>query len=246
MPIWAIVLVVVSLVGVLFAVCFTKHKSGRKSSPGSDSSFEVAVASVRTKNNSAGTEATSIFETYVGDFDTKYTDRGNELTGFVKIQLKDNVVGYNIEGSCDDADGRATITEGFVMYSGDAWWVEETLSGADKGLRVLTEGKLDLSTNAFAGSWRANNGVRGHYTEFQGKNVSKTFRAGGAMGSTPQTLDQMLQEDIPTVDATVETPVFSAAPVVVHAVAEPEMYQPATPVVSAVPAPTGGVYNPHY
>mmetsp|Transcript_16475 Transcript_16475/g.29885 ORF Transcript_16475/g.29885 Transcript_16475/m.29885 type:complete len:160 (-) Transcript_16475:238-717(-) len=135
-----------------------------------------------------------------------YNDRGTQMSGFVKVQLKNNDVdGYKIDGSTHDADGHSIITDGYVSYSGQAWWVDETFSGADRGLKVLTEGKFDFSTNTFRGTWRANTGIRGHYTEFRGKQLSKTFKP---------LSDPQRQEDIPMAIAMVETPVVPTSGIV--------------------------------
>lgn len=213
---------------------------------GNDTSFNEAVFKAREKQTMASSvyvtnNATPNFETYEGDFDVEYTDRGRVHSGFVKLQLKHTSPYYKIEGQCRDADGSATITEGFSTYSGDTWWVEETLSGNDKGLKVLTEGKFDFMSNTFSGTWRANNGVLGKYKSFTGKNVSKTFSPGGNMASNPQTLNEMLQEDIPMVVATVETPVV-AAPPCVQAVPEIEPYVPASSAYPTASAPPAGQF----
>merc|ERR1712013_902750 len=65
---------------------------------------------------------------------------------------------------------------GFVSYSGDSWWVEETHLGIDRGLKVLTEGKLDFATNSFAGTWRSNSRNSGHYSHFASDRVTKTYK----------------------------------------------------------------------
>lgn len=258
MPVWALILIVVIIIIIIVAICIHKGKSiaAGSPSPGSDSSFETAVGQARGKqtdqaifnarlnnqNQTTAQDNAMRFETYEGDFDVKYMDRGNVLTSFVKIQLKNNGDnGYKIEGECSDADGSSKITEGRVLYSGEAWWVEETFSGADKGMKVLTEGKFDLSKNEFSGTWRANTGIRGKYTEFRGKNISKNFRpqsagtTGMTSNPTPQTLEQMLEEDIPMVHAMVETPVVAAAPYV-HAVPESASAVPTVAASAAVPS----------
>ncbi|KAL7525077.1 hypothetical protein ACHAWF_001201 [Thalassiosira exigua] len=184
----------------------------------SDSEFEEVVSKARTKQRKTdiGYYPLRDFETYQGDFSIKYMDRDKELSGTTRIELKNNGSnGYTIKGSCKDADGVSTITEGFSSYSGDAWWVEETSEGKDKGLKVLIEGLFDFHSNQLTGTWRANTGVSGKYTEFKAEDVSETFTpageaAAGAMEASPQTLQQMLEEDIPSAVASpLDTPLLS-------------------------------------
>ena len=179
--------------------------------------------------------ATPAFETYAGDFDVQYMDRGNKHSGKSKIQLTANGEGmYNISGNCSDVDGSAKITEGFANHDGVAWWIEETMTGSDKGLRVLTEGEFNFDGNNFVGKWRSNTGINGTYVKFQSNNAQKAFIStvgGGESGeSGPPTLEEQLAQDLVP---TVETPVVAAAPVIVQAaVPEPELY--ILPTVSAV------------
>ena len=97
-------------------------------------------------------------------------------------------------------------------------------------MKVLTQGRFDFATNAFTGNWRANTGVMGNYTEFRGKNISKTFIS-ATMASNPQTLEQQLAEDIPTVVATVETQLGASSAPTVQAV--PAATSVAIPIASA-------------
>jgi len=172
------------------------------------------ISNCSAKNDAATCEN---FETYEADFDMKYNDRkeratesqllvdrptrnqGNEIRGVVQIRLKNSGLGgYRIEGSTVDAYGLATITDGFVLYAGEAWWVEEIFSGNDKGLKVLSKGKFHFSSNRFAGTWRANTGFNGDYIEFNGRHVSKTFKpVAEGIPSNPQSLAQILEGDIP-------------------------------------------------
>ena len=116
------------------------------------------------------------FETFSGTFDMSYVDRGKQFCGHVVLELKNNERGgYSVTGTTSDADGTAVITEGLVTFEGDAWWVDEVLNGNDKGLKVLTTGKFDWSTNNFEGTWRASTGQSGRYTSFESTNVTKTF-----------------------------------------------------------------------
>lgn len=149
--------------------------------------FDEAVSKALLKHINANNDyntnlLTSSFETLSGDFDVKYVDNidnEREMSMFMKILLKDNTSCYKIEGESSDANvGSATITEGFATYSGIAWWVEETFSGTDKGLKILSEGIFDLARNTFTGTWKANTGICGSYTDFKGSNVYKTFSPG--------------------------------------------------------------------
>lgn len=247
MPIWGWVSISAGIIGGLVCCCVYKKQRSTSSSGNAaaaagqknETSFNEAVFKARQKQTEessvyATNNATPNFETYEGDFDVEYSDRGRVHSGFVKLQMKHTSPYYKIEGQCSDADGSATITEGFSTYSGDTWWVEETFSGNDKGLKVLTEGNFDFTSNTFSGTWRANSGVLGQYKSFSGKNVSKTFSPGENVTSNPQTLHDMLQEDIPMAVASVETPVVAALPVV-QAVPEIEPFVPAS---SAYPTPS--------
>ena len=229
---WLIIAIVVMvIVGVSICICRSKS-SGSANRIGSDAGFDEAVSVARSRPQVVNSAAitTPSFENYAGDFEVKYNDRGKVMSGCAKIRLKksDTVCGtYAIEGECSDADGTAKIIDGSVAYSGEGWWVEETLSGTDRGLKVLTQGRFDFATNAFTGNWRANTGVMGNYTVFRGKNISKTFIS-ATMASNPQTLEQQLAEDIPTVVATVET----------------QPGAPSAPTVQAVPAAATSVAIP--
>jgi len=241
-----VIITIVAVVLGCLCFCFWK-KNGSQSSgagaAGSDSGFDAAVASARQKLESANISeayATSgsspAFQTFEGDFDVQYMDRGKQLSSFVKIKLMNTGGQYKIEGDCSDADGSAKITEGFASHSGDAWWVEQTFSGNDAGLKVLTEGRFDFEANEFRGKWRANTGVSGTYTSFKGKNCTKTFSPGGAAASAPQTLEQMLEVDIPMAHATYEdAPVVQAVPEVEQAI----------PTVSGIPAPSAPPAEPY-
>mmetsp|Transcript_30121 Transcript_30121/g.51271 ORF Transcript_30121/g.51271 Transcript_30121/m.51271 type:complete len:414 (-) Transcript_30121:328-1569(-) len=187
---------------------------------GSDPNFDAAVQNAKyigCCTFSDGTAPAPAFEKYEGDFDVIYNDRGTLLTGSMEIQLeRDNEFGrYSIGGMARDADGISEITHGFVTYSGNAWWVEETLSGSDRGLRVLSEGKFNFSTNTFTGTWKANTGFGGYYTWFRATRFSITVKP--QLVPHPQGL-----EDIPTAVATVDkSNVAAAAAPLVQA--EPEI-----------------------
>ena len=129
-----------------FCIYNKKRSSGGggASGPGSDTGFDEAVSKARQRQTEASNvyalgNATPDFETYEGDFDVKYSDRGSVHSGFAKIQMKNTSSYYKIEGQSSDSDGSATITEGASTYTGDTWWVEETFSGNDKGLKVRSD-----------------------------------------------------------------------------------------------------------
>lgn len=249
LPLWAVILIPVSIVFVVVGCIIYamrrrgaseggggKGGGGAAPAPGSDASFDQAVREARAKqvkdgafNHYSASDAAPAFEAYAADFDVKYEDRGHKLKGSAKIELRRTGDMYKIQGDCSDADGAASIVDGFVSLGGGGWWVEETFSGRHAGLKVLSEGNFDFAIDTFSGTWRANNGVRGRYLDFKGTNVSKT----PAAGSTPQTLDAMLQEDIPTVDATLET-------------GTPATYVAAVPYVQATTNNGPGVYVPKF
>ena len=138
------------------------------------------------------------FQTFSGTFDMSYVDRGKQFRGHVILELKKNGSGeYCVTGTTSDADGTAFIIEGLVTYEGDAWWVDEVQSGNDAGLKVLTTGKFDWSTNKFEGSWRASTGQSGRYSSFESTNVTKTFDSVASAATAP----------VPVVTAVVATPV---------------------------------------
>ena len=250
MPTWLIIVLVVglSLCGVCYCVYKSKEDNGNGSSIKTNNvQFDELVSKARQRleqQTTSGVAAaytvtsnsTNNFETYQGDFDVQHLDRGNLENGSATIRMQRDSTGnrYKIEGECSDNDGRAQITQGFASYSGEAWWVEEVSPGqTDAGLKVLSEGKFNFDSNTFAGTWRANTGVTGTYTSFQGRNVSKTFSPSSG-GGAQQTLQEMLEEDIPLAVATVETPEQTPT-VVVNAVPEQECAPNNIPVVSAIP-----------
>ena len=251
MPTWLIIVLVVglSLCGVCYCVYKSKEGNGNGSSIKTNNvQFNELVSKARQRleqQTNSGVAAytvtsnsTNNLETYQGDFDVQHLDRGNLENGSATIRMqRDNTGnGYKIEGECSDNDGRAQITQGFASFSGEAWWVEEVSPGqTDAGLKVLSEGKFNFDSNTFAGTWRANTGVTGTYTSFKGRNVSKTFSpSSGGGGGAQQTLQEMLEEDIPLAVATVETP-EQIPTVVVNAVPEQECALNNMPVVSAFP-----------
>ena len=150
------------------------------------------------------------FETYSGNFDMSYVDRGKHFQGIVTLQLKNNGRGgYIVAGTTSDADGSAVILEGLVTYEGDAYWLDEVESGNDRGLKVLTTGKFDWSTNTFQGTWRASTGQTGRYTSFQCNHVTKTFPSATSAVpiTTPVATAVFATPSAPTY---IETPVVTA------------------------------------
>jgi len=245
MPIWLIILIPVAALVALLTCCLICRKKSGNGNPGSDATFNEAMIKAREKHatNNDANDASPNFETYKGDFEVKYQDRGSKLSGSAKIQLKNNNFGgYKIEGDCSDADGSAAINDGFVSFTGHGWWVEETFTGTDRGLKVLTQGKFDFENNSFTGKWKANTGGSGVYTEFKGKNVTRTFRTDAGV-SNPQTLQTMLESDIPMVVALAETPAIEATPVLAHAV--PESGFVAEPYVPNNPSPYAEYQTPN-
>ncbi len=173
---------------------------GNNIKPGSDAHFDEAVSEARRgiayKSSSGGTDNDTKFHTYSALFHTKYTDRNKTLTGVLNINLEnDGFSGYTICGSGSDTDGGTNITDGFVTYSGNAWWLEETTSGPDVGLKILSEGKFNFGSNSFTGTWRSNTKCKGNYVSFLGSNVETTSLA-------PSTMSGALDQGIPVVQAT--------------------------------------------
>ncbi|KAL9188830.1 hypothetical protein ACHAXT_007208 [Thalassiosira profunda] len=143
--------------------------------------FDHAVSEAKRRTNSSQNPAstssssdastTPIFQCYDGDFYIKYEDGGHTRSGFVKIQLRNNGNnGYEVHGMCADADGYATITDGYVSYSGEGWWVQEILDEDEErvGLKVFSKGQFDFDSKTFAGRWTANTGRKGKYLKFEG------------------------------------------------------------------------------
>lgn len=153
-----------------------KHHFNNKSIViGKDEQFDEAVAEVRRNIVYASTSDTTSdtkFRSYTANFRISYTDGGKSLTGTLNISLEnDGYSGYKVSGTGGDADGKTTITDGVVNYDGHAWWLESTIDGRDKGLKVLSEGKFDFTNNNFTGTWKSNTKCDGEYTSFVGENV---------------------------------------------------------------------------
>lgn len=106
------------------------------------------------------------FELYDSDFLLTYTDENTKAlsAGFARVTMNNNGTGYTISGMFAD-ESSAQIHDGFVAYTGDAWWV--THSNDDDKLRVLSTGSFNFGTNRFHGTWRDNRGNRGKYIRFE-------------------------------------------------------------------------------
>lgn len=179
-------------VGVWFVVALTLKLCcmkffDKKITPYTEREFEVAISEAEAKTQlqqkqrkqklSPSTSSIGVspdenekreakFEFYDSDFLLTYTDENTKAlsAGFARITLNNTGIGYSISGMCADA-GSAQITDGFVAYSGEAWWV--THSHEDVGLRVLSTGKFNFGTNRFSGTWRDNRGNKGKYIRFE-------------------------------------------------------------------------------
>ena len=111
MPTWGIITIIVA--AVLGTVCCFVYYIGKKE-VSNRSGFEEAVSKARTQQNMAPASSMNEsirFETYAGDFDVKYSDRGKVHDGYVNMKLINAGSWYTIGGECSDADGSATITE---------------------------------------------------------------------------------------------------------------------------------------
>ncbi len=136
---------------------------------------QVTIVAIGSQSTDLNTGSHPPFQTYKGTFDISYVDRGKQYRGHVILELKNNGrFGYRVLGTKSDVDGTAFITEGFVTYGGDAWWVDELQSENDMVKKVLTKGKFDWSTDSFEGTWRANTGQSGCFSS-ESANVTKTF-----------------------------------------------------------------------
>ena len=206
-PDWAKILL--GVVGFLLVVTIVVNWWFAESSTDSAAraaEFEKAVSDAkkrRTSNSardSATAGATPSFETFSGDFDIDYRHGRKKVTRSLKIRLHKNgdEHGFNIEGDCTGSVWIATrITDGFVSFSGDTWWVEETKPGTGSGWKGVVEGKFAFASNTFTGTWRANNGLRGRYSKIKGGNVSTTSCPVQATALAPQALARTVNENIP-------------------------------------------------
>lgn len=180
-------------VGIWFVVALTLKLCcmkflNNKITPYSEREFDVAISEAEAKTQrrqqkqqrqktSPSTSSISLstdekeitgakFEFYDSDFLLTYTDENTKTlsAGFARLTMNNTGNGFAISGMCADA-GSAQITDGFVAYSGEAWWV--THSDEDDGLRVLSTGTFNFGTNRFSGTWRDNRGNKGKYIRFE-------------------------------------------------------------------------------
>jgi len=132
------------------------------------------------------------FEFYDSDFLLTYKDENTQASsaGFARLTLKNNGTGYSISGMFADASS-AQIHDGFVAYSGDAWWV--THSNEDDGLRVLSTGQFNFGTNRFAGLWRDNHGKHGEYIRFESTRAFISSSKETSMTTNPLTSEENIR-----------------------------------------------------
>jgi|EP00970_Alexandrium_tamarense_P009013 hypothetical protein len=208
-PIWIGIVMAIGIVGFICCICcIIRHKKmvaegyiaggGDNADINKDEEFDTAVSEARRNiAYKSAPNATEVrFQTYTATFDTEYTDRGKTLTAELDIRLvNDGFSGYTIEGEAIDADGTTKFKDGFVTYDGVCWWLEETMSGQDTGLKVLSQGTFDFTKNTFTGTWRSSSKCQGQYTSFTCRNVVTTF---------PDTNDNGGEDDIPVVVASAE------------------------------------------
>ncbi|KAL7508988.1 hypothetical protein ACHAWX_000742 [Stephanocyclus meneghinianus] len=186
-------LFIVGTVLSMFFGCFyyyyyyKKRKANIEAAMNKDMDFDVAVSEARRNIAYASPSPSSCdvkYQTYSGIFDTKYSDRGKTLTTVLTLRLiNDGTGGYEIGGEGSDADGTTKVTDGFIAYDGSAWWLEETFSGKDTGLKVLSNGTFDFGNNTFSGSWRSSSKYQGSYVSFLGRDVTKTMAPGNESAS---------------------------------------------------------------
>ncbi|KAL3795007.1 hypothetical protein HJC23_006328 [Cyclotella cryptica] len=178
-------LLIVGTVLSMFFGCFYyyyyyyKKKADTEAAIVKDMDFEAAVSEARRNIAYASSSPSSCdvrHQTYSGIFDSKYSDRGKTLTAVLTLRLVDGGTGgYEIRGEGSDADGTTKVTDGFIAYDGSGWWLEETCSGKDTGLKVLSKGTFDFANNTFSGSWRSSSKYQGNYVSVRGRNVTKTM-----------------------------------------------------------------------
>jgi hypothetical protein len=176
-----------------------------------DSEFDAAVSEARRNimysSPSSNSSCDVIYETFGGTFDSRYSDRGKTLEAELRLHLtNDGCGGYTIEGEGSDADGMTKVIDGYITYSGNAWWLEQTFSGQDTGLKVLSKGTFDFSNNTFSGTWRSSSKYQGNYVSFVGRDIKKTL----AGGSDVPVVQAEAEQDIPVAFAT-EEPVMATS-----------------------------------
>jgi hypothetical protein len=193
--VWIVLALIILL---LFGCCYyrdrAKNSANESIAVKKDSDFDAAVSEARRNiaySSSPSNSCDVIYQTYGGIFDSGYSDRGKTFEAELKLRfVNDGSSGYTIEGEGNDADGTTKVTDGFITYGGNAWWLEETFSGQDTGLKILSKGTFDFSTNTFTGTWRSSSKFQGKYVSFVGRSITKTLAGGG--------------EDIPVVQAEAE------------------------------------------
>lgn len=211
-----IVLAVIVLAN--FGYCYHRAKKMTRQGGGAvvvdkDSEFDVAVSEARRNamysSPSSSSSCDIIYQTYGGTFDSRYSDRGKTLEAELRLRLtNDGSGGYTIEGEGSDVDGTTKVTDGYISYSGNAWWLEETLSGQDAGLKILSKGTFDFSNNSFSGTWRSSSKYQGKYVSFVGRDITKTLAGASEIPVVQAEADQ----DIPVAFATEEPVMSSSAP----------------------------------
>ena len=213
-----IVLILIVLASIWYCYYRAKKSSMEQTvvAVNGDSEFDSAVAEAKRNIAYSTPSSTSscdvVYQTYSGTFDSSYSDRGKTFTAELKLRLvNDGSSGYTIEGEGSDVDGFTKVTDGFVTYGGNAWWLETTYSGQDSGLKVLTQGAFDFSINSFTGTWRSSSKYQGNYLSFVGRNVTKTL-AGQGQDDIP-VVQAESEQDIPVAFATMEPETASAPPV---------------------------------
>lgn len=156
---------------------YYRYKKMKSAEMDTELDFDVAVSEAkRNIVNTSNYSSIPKYQTYEGTFDSKYADRGKTLDAVLTLRLvNDGVHGYVIEGKGEDKDGETKVTEGFVTYDGNAWWLEETLSRGNSGLKVLSQGTFDLAANTFTGTWKSSSRYYGNYVSFVGKDVKKAI-----------------------------------------------------------------------
>jgi hypothetical protein len=211
---WVWVTLVVIIVLICGCCCYYRE-FGRKSSNGGekigtqvdvekDPDFDAAVAEARRglAYTSSPHSCNVRYQTYGGTFDSTYNDRGETFTATLNLRLtNDGLSGYTIEGEGSDNDGVTNVVDGFITYNGNAWWLEETVSGRDAGLKVLTRGTFDFSNNTFSGTWKSSSRYEGNYISFVGRDITKSFDSSHGNDENIPVVTAQAEESIPVVFA---------------------------------------------
>ena len=120
------------------------------------------------------------FDSYQADFHAQYDVGGAVRAGFVQLRLTKSPNGcYDVSGTCADAGGFSSITEGRVTREGSGWWLSERKQrdgddagdGAHRTIKTFSKGRFDFRANSFVGTRMTNVGGHGKYLRFQGSNV---------------------------------------------------------------------------